>query len=262
MGPFIPLLVLATVQQASDSALLDRSLSDLRTHPVEIVAKDTAPTVVRAHAFLDIDHDGHAEVFLAITPKYRQTATIVIYRALDSNRVARVYEGLAPGRLVPPSGRQVDTHTLGNGVDLSVEGGADSSVGRRVVGAARVQGMQIVRYPDFFHVDVRGPAAAFVDIASALHDLHAKTCESFEFSPVEAIATGHVGKDTVDHYLAVLTPAEVVFYRFRGVAPDGLLNKMSWSLPRPQGVVTLKTIDGVVVGIASDGRQADLELPR
>ncbi len=263
MSSLTLIISFAAVVQAPDSVLLAQSLSDLRAHPLEIVAKDTVATLVRAHALLDIDHDGRLELFLAIAPKYRQTATVVIYRMIDGNRVERLYEGLAPGRLLPVSNRQIDTHTLGNGIDMTIEGGADSSTVVRLLATARTQGMQIVRYPDFFHVDERSHAAQYVDIASASPGFHEKTCESFEFSPVEALASGHVGSDTVGHYLAALTPAEVVFYRIRGISSDGRLQKTSWSVPRPGALVKLQvTVDGFIVGVGSDGRRVPLTLPQ
>ncbi len=263
MSSLTLIIPFAAFVQAPDSTLLAQSLNDLRAHPVEIVAKDTEATVVRAHALLDIDRDGRPEIFIAIAPKYRQTATIVIYKMVDDNRVQRLYEGLAPGKLVPVSNRQIDTHTLGNGIDMTIEGGADSSMGVRLLATARTQGMQIVRYPNFFHVDERSQAAQYVDIASASPGFHETTCESFEFSPVEALASGRVGSDTVGRYLAALTPAEVVFYRLRGISSDGRLQKTSWSVPRPDGLVKLQvTIDGLIVGVSSDGRRVPLTLPQ
>src|SRR5258706_16317045 len=159
MDPYTLIVAFVAILQGPDSVFLAKSLNDLRAHPVEIVGKDTVATVVRAHALLDIDHDGRPELFLAIAPKYRQTATVVIYRTVDGIRVERLYEGLAPGKLVPVSNRQVDTHTLGNGIDMTIEGGADSGIVARLLATARAQGMQIVRYPDFFHVDERSQAA-------------------------------------------------------------------------------------------------------
>src|SRR5262245_38732615 len=262
MNAFVPLLVIRALHQSADTALLSRALADLRLHPVEIVAKDTVSTTVRAHAFLDINDDGRAEVFLAISPKYRQSATVVVYRWLDGNRIERLYEGLAPGQLVSVSGKQVDTHTLGNGIDMSVEGGADSARTLRVILAARLHGMQIVRYPSFFHVDERSKAAGYVDMASAAAKLQANTCVSFEFAPVQALASGKVGSDTVRPYLVVLTPTEIVFYRFFGITPDGLLEKSTWSEQRPNALSTIGVAkDGFVVGTMSDGHRTTLALP-
>src|SRR5262245_19843840 len=261
MNAFVPLLVIRALLQSADTALLSGALADLRLHPVEIVAKDTVSTTVRAHAFLDINDDGRPEVFLALSPKYRQTATVVVYRWLDGNRIDRLYEGLAPGQLVSVSGKQVDTHTLGNGIDMSVEGGADSARTLRVILAARSHGMQIVRYLSFFHADERSKAAEYVDMASAAAKLQANTCESFEFAPVQELASGKVGSDTRP-YLVVLTPTEIVFYRFAGITPDGLLEKAIWSEQRPNALTTIGVAkDGVVVGTMSDGHRTTLALP-
>src|SRR5207245_7646432 len=97
---------------------------------------------------------------------------------------------------------------------MTIEGGADSSMVVRLLATARTQGMQIVRYPDFFHVDERSHAAQYVDIASASPGFHEKTCVSFEFSTVEALALGSVGSGKVGCYLAALTTVAVDLFSF------------------------------------------------
>jgi len=258
----ILLAVSAFIQQTPESAFVAHVRSDLLRHPVEIVSADTVPTVVRGRAFLDVDGDGQAELFLAIAPKYRQTATLVIYRHLDSTRVERLYEGLAPGRLVAVSGRQIDTHTLGNGIDMSVEGGADTTVVTKLLRMARERQMQIVQYPAFFHVDQRPGAASYVDEGSQPLPATEKTCEPFEFEPIEALETGVLGADTATKYLAVLTRTTIDIYRFNGVTSDGRLLKRRWPIQRPANFAGLHvSASGFIEGLSAAGQPIHLSIP-
>lgn len=257
-------LTVILYQQLPDSLFVAKALEDMRVHPVEIVGHDTVPPSARGHTLLDIDRDGRNELFFVIAPKYRQTATVVIYRALDTGGVGRLYEGLAPGSLVPVSGRQIDPHTLGFGVDMTVQGGGLDSAGlSRLLGAARTQGMQVVRYPQFFHVDQRSQAASYIDPTDASPNLRAKTCEGFEFARVDGIIAGHLGTDSSATYLAVITPADLVLYLFRGITPDGRLLKRVWLFPRSHDVASLDlTPTGYIAVVMSSGRMIALAAPQ
>ena len=262
IGVLAVLSVLAA-GQAPDSQLLASATAHLATHPVETMLSDTVVAQVRSHAFLTLPGDSQRVLFLSISPKYRQTPTILVYRRSSSGQTERLYEGLAPGRPVPVSGRFVDSHTLGIGVDLTFEGMADSATVARVIAAARTQHMHLVRYPRFLHADMRGDAAGFVDMTTFLPDTTAMTCGDFEFTSVDAMQAGHLRGDARGAYLVVLTPVDLVTYRFERIAADGRLVKrvsMSRRAADLRGLALAP--DGAIDGISSDGRPQTITAPQ
>ncbi len=73
----------------------------------------------------DLDGDGQPEVTVRFIPHYHRSPTVVIYRVAPDMTVTRVTEGLAPGPLVPVTGDFLDSHTLGEGADITIGDGED-----------------------------------------------------------------------------------------------------------------------------------------
>jgi hypothetical protein len=249
--------------QDPDSLLLASARLHLAAHPVEIMLDDRVVPQIRAYAFLTTDTDSERLLLLSIVPKYRQTPTIVVYHRSGSGEAERLYEGLAPGSLAPISGRYVDSHTLGIGIDMTFEGVADSATVVRVMSLARQQHMHFVRYPRFVHVDSRAEAAGFLDMTPMAPNLAAPTCGEFEFPPVDTMVVGHFRADRTSSVLVALTPRDIVTYRIHGVAADGRLAKHVWLRERPgnlQGLTLLA--DGTIEGVGRDGRGLAIAPPQ
>jgi hypothetical protein len=173
----------------------------------------------------DVDDDGNDEVILLVKPHYRQSPTIVLFKVSKDLKVKRVIEGLAPGPLVPVSGDYLDSHTLGMGVDLTIQGAEKDPKNRKEVVAIALKEMGgVVEYRGFFHTDGRkGKAPAYVDM-SHLEAPKNGSCEAFEFSTVDAIKVAS-RDDGSGHYLLALVGKELYTYKIKKITTDGFLEK-------------------------------------
>jgi len=223
--------------------------------PVEAMG-DLRPHVpVRDIRLLDIDGDGRPEAFVWIEPGARQTPTILVYTYDAVHGAHRLVEGLVPGRLQPVTGHLVDDHTLGVGVDMTVGDDGRPVDYDRLITIAAGTGMSIVRYATFMHADSRKGFVDYVDLSDrALPTPDTKACEAFEFSPVEAIATGTFEGKPGKRYLIALTNSDVTIYHFGRIRANGTLDKETVIRPRPADVTGLATSADGEVHLVRGGR--------
>ena len=179
----------------------------------------------------DIDGDGRQEAIAHYIPHYRQSPTIVIYQVARDMTVTRVKEGLAPGPLQPLTGDYLDSHTIGNGVDMSIGGQqeGDQASHLRMVDSILDQFGSVVEYADFFHVDNRKGIGTYVDM-TGVKQPEAKTCESFEFSEVDGISVGIVRSVGDAVLLAAWVNDKVYLYRIKALNSDGMIDKEMWTV--------------------------------
>ena len=110
--------------QATDTAFVAAVRHAVATEPIEVFGSDTGHVSISGVTLLDIDGDGKPEAFLWIVPGFRQTPTVIAYHA-TAQGVARLTEGLAPGRLQmidPLATTPRDSHWLGLGLDVTDSG--------------------------------------------------------------------------------------------------------------------------------------------
>jgi hypothetical protein len=182
----------------------------------------------------DIDGDGRNEVVVHFHPHYRQSPTIVIYRLSKDLAVTRVIEGLAPGALQPISGDYLDSHVLGEGVDLDVTPKSGQSLRdtrETVTKLALERFGGVVAYATFWHVDGRTGGHTYVDMTAVPNAPEAKNCEAFEFSKVRQVAFGAARGEQANS-LAVWVNDEVHLYTIK-FRDDGFLAKTIEVLPAP-----------------------------
>jgi hypothetical protein len=143
---------------------------------------------------------------------------------------------------------------MGFGIDMSFAADKQSDFDRLV--ASGVQNhMSVVRYRPFAHADGRSNFVTIVDLSSWTLPINTKTCEGFEFDPLEALAAGSLANNG-HRYLVALTSNDVTIYRFRGIRSNGLFDKQSWVRPRPPHVVGLAVSAAGVVGFRTQDGEA------
>jgi hypothetical protein len=190
---------------------------------IEAVANRPGHVTVRDVRLLDMDHDGQPEALVWIEPHLRQTPYILVYSRDSSGAPRLLLEGLAPGRLQPISGRLIDDHTLGLGVDLTVGAPGQPVDVDRLLSAAKGTGMTLIRYRSFFHTDKRRGYVGFIDLSDRPLPDTSRTCEGFEFSRIDGMAVGTLAGHSGGQVLAVLTTDDITVYEFQGIRPNGTL---------------------------------------
>lgn len=191
--------------------------------------------------FADIDNDGNPEAVVLFHPHYRQTPTIVFFQLDKELKVKRVFEGLAPGPLLPVSGQYLDSHTIGMAVDLtaSAKPGAKPVQPRHVVEAARKSRLRgLVQYRTFFHADGREGTGSFVDMTHLEVPNHEDKCAHFEFSRVKGIAVGAVWASDPRLHVVARMENEIYIYRIEKIDDRGFLEKNIWVMPTPSDFQT------------------------
>jgi hypothetical protein len=242
--------------QTPDSVILAATRSAVESEPIEAFGAATGSVRIRSIVLLDVDQDGAPEAFVWITPSFRQTPTVLAYAYSSRAGSRRIIEALAPGRLQPLSRTLRDPHTLGRAVDLTVGDGKSPVDTLRVVSVATSQGMSTVRYRTFFHADIRDGFVTYVDLSDRdLPGLETSTCEQFEFSALDGLASGHLAGDSLHTYLVALTTDDLSIYRFDGFGQGGIFRKRSWTRPRPVGASALEILPGRQIAVRTlDGR--------
>ena len=231
------------------------------------------PFRMKGYAVVDIDEDGTSEVFVATAPYYRQSPTILIYTADSNGNLARVAEGLAPGPLLPSSGRLIDPHVLGLGVDSTIEepekgprprDGRDLQRAKRsFVRTALSRSTHVVHYRDFFHLDFRESGSGYIDLSGRAAPNGELTCGSFKFSPVDTVAVGSIMGQEYRVFLIAVAGDSLYGYRIHRIDEHGLLEKEMWAQPKPAGFARLVTrSDGILVYETGSGAVRPLPRPR
>ncbi len=222
-----------------DTSIVNAVRAAAEREPVETFGDAKGSFRVREIQLLDVDGDGAPEAFVWIDPSVRQTPTILIYTYDAAHGPRRILEGLVPGSLAPVSGRLVDDHTMGFGVDMSGADGKPLDFDKVLDASVRF-GMSLVRYAMFVHTDVRRGFVSYVDLSDrTLPPPGTNTCANFEFSLVEGLAAGTLAGRGDARYLVALTASDITIYQFRGIRPNGTLDKKVWIRTRPPGAAGL-----------------------
>lgn len=173
----------------------------------------------------DVDDDGEDDVVLHVTPHFRQSPTILIFKVSKDLKVTRVTEGLAPGPLVPISGDYLDSHTLGEAVDVDLGKDQKNPEARRLfVATALTKFASVVEYKNFIHIDHRKGKGAYVDMTVLAKPPKANNCEAFEFSMPEEVAV-LPKNDGSGNYLLARVGKSIYVYKIRKIRSDGFLEK-------------------------------------
>ena len=230
------LLVLQASAGPSDSAIEQAVRGLAARAPIEAFGKEPGFVTVRDVALLRAD-DGALMAYVSIVPRYSQTPTVLAFAFNERQEPHLSLEALVPGRLQPWSGRLVDPHTIGFGVDVVISR-LDID---RILAAADRGHMSLVRYASFFHGDVRTGYRMYVDLSdrALLSARTSEQCAGIEFSPVERLVAGSLAGSEA-RYLVALTAHEITLYRIHRVRPNGTLDKESWVRQRAPDVTGLE----------------------
>ena len=246
--------------QAPDSTIVTAALGAAMQTNIEVFLKDSGEATVGGVALLDIDGDRLPEAFVWITPSFRQTPTVLVYRFTKRGEVHLLRENLVPGRLEPLSGRLRDAHTLRVAMDMTGFEGRDEAKFRELL--TNPEDMSFVHYRTFVHADFRAGFLGYTDLTTLRVPGKFNGCAGFEFSRVEALASGRLAGDSTHRYLVALTQDDVTIYSFDGIRDDETLEKHEWMRERPPGIVGLRTgVGGEVELLHADGSGAAVAKP-
>lgn len=174
-------------------------------------------------------NDGSHDVVILVTPTYRQSATVLIYEIAKDDSVSRVTEGLAPGPLVAVSGDYIDSHTLGDAVDVAApDEKQHPGATAKIISAGIANFGGFVAYRSFFHGDGRMGAPWFIDMSGVDSPLEGDNCSKFEFSKVDEIAAGTLDGAGDKTYLAARMGHQLYLYLIGGLRDGKFLNKTVW----------------------------------
>lgn len=209
-------------------------------------------------------NDGTHDVVVLVTPNYRQSATVLIYKIAQDHSVSRVTEGLAPGPLVPVSGKYLDSHAIGQGFDVQAsKGQGDPATQANLIKAGLKTLGGMVLYRNFTHGDSRNGSPWFVDMSDVESPLEADNCSKFEFSLVDQLAAGEVAGGGKQLYLVASVGKQLYFYVFDGLRKDGLLNKRKWVTPLPAGFKQfVADYPSAIEYLTDDGQTKPLAAPK
>ncbi len=191
----------------------------------EQFGKTSYRTKVNNAIVADVDDDGEDEVVLHVTPHYRQSPTILIFKVSKDLKVTRVIEGLAPGPLVPVSGGYLDSHTRGQAMDLTLGKEQTNPEKRKTFVATALEKMgNVVEYKNFIHMDERKGKGSYVDMTGLAKPPKGDTCEAFEFSMPDAVVV--LPKDDGSgNYLMASVGKLIYVYKIHKIRSDGFLEK-------------------------------------
>ena len=183
----------------------------------------------------DVLNDGSHDVVALVTPDYRQSATILFYEIAKDQSVSRVTEGLAPGPLVPVTGKYLDSHTLGDAFDVTAGADQHDPAARQAFIASGLKNLGgFVAYKDFFHGDGRHGPPWFIDMSDVESPLEGDNCSKFEFSTVDSIVGGHIDGAGSKNYLVAKVGKRFYIYLIDGLKDKTFLNKKLWVVQVPE----------------------------
>lgn len=174
----------------------------------------------------DLDGDGVDEIVVSFNPHYLQSPTVMIFKVDNKMNVTRIKEGLAPGPLVPITNDFLDSHTLGQGIDMTLEktkmAKPDAIEDFIAVTLNNMGG--VVAYKNFFHMDGRKGKGMYIDMMHIANPPKDKTCDSFQFSEVRQIKIGRKKGEKSGYILAVVGDKAYI-YQIKRFRSDGLIDK-------------------------------------
>lgn len=192
----------------------------------EVFGKQHYRVKIENLIFADLDGDGIPEVIAHLKPHFRQSPTIVIFKVTKDLQVQRVMEGLAPGPLQPLSGKYLDSHELGEGVDFTatVKPGysAESSLLKSFV---KSQKGGLVLYKQFAHIDGRQGLPTYIDMREADLAPGIAACQNFEFADVEQVEVTTRYSTDGRNVIAAHVGKKIYAIRIEHFLPNGLLEK-------------------------------------
>jgi hypothetical protein len=191
----------------------------------EVFAKKQYPVTVENFMVADLDGDGVPEVIAHMKPHFRQSPTIVIFRVGTDLLVKRVTEGLAPGPLQSLSGKYLDSHAEGEGVDFQATTVPGANADADIVQAFVKSKGGLVRYKHFAHLDGREGLASYIDMRETSLPPSVKTCEDFEFADVEHVEITQRFSTDGRNVIAARVGKQVYAIRIERFLPNGLLEK-------------------------------------
>jgi hypothetical protein len=173
---------------------------------------------------IDLFNDGYKEVFLQVRPHYLQSPTILIFRVAKDGQVTRVTEGLAPGPLRKQDGTFLDSHALGEAVDLTVGKSNQVDDVPNMVQESLKNFGNVVRYKKFFHMDARKGKGTYIDMSDAKEFPDQDKCREFQFSKVDDTQAGLDSKSHKLYFLAKVG-SRIYAYCITKISAAGLLEK-------------------------------------
>lgn len=174
----------------------------------------------------DLDGDGVPEVIAHMKPHFRQSPTIIIFKVGKDLQVQRVMEGLAPGPLQAVSGKYLDSHTLGEGVDFQAKMKSGYSTDNGLLQSfVKSQKGGLVLYKHFAHLDGRQGLPSYIDMREAELPPSVDTCGDFEFADVEQVEVTSRFSSDGRKVIAAHVGKQVYAIRIEGFLPNGLLEK-------------------------------------
>lgn len=194
----------------------------------EVFKEKTYRISINDFRVLDIGNDGINEVVLATKPHFLQSPTLIIYQVRKDKSVKRVMEALAPGPLVKRKDYFLDSHELGEGVDLKVgEEEFDSESARKLMKTTMDSasfGLLAV-YKSYSHMDTRKGAPVFLDMTHLEPFEGSENCSNFEFSAIDGIEVGYKKDTDKTAIIAVLVDSKFYVYEIKSIDRDGFLEK-------------------------------------
>jgi hypothetical protein len=259
----VGLMMFASAAQAADASLSQKVEAFrkylLETDYPEVFGDEQYRVRVEDVVVADVDNDGQEDVIALMQPHYRQSATILIYKVSSVLKLTRVREGLAPGPVQPLTGDYLDSHALGEAVDMTVQGKDDTPKGRAALLDAALKNFGgVVQYDGFLHGDARHGPSYFIDMTRAQKLPKPGTCDGFEFSTVKDIAVGALQGEQ-KKVLVAWVGNELWVYRIAKVREDGLLDKTVQVQKVPAGFKGFVPGKGLAY-VGADGREAVLSL--
>ena len=228
----------ADVQEKSSLRLKNRKLPEelikvkkyiLENDYPEVFGEENYRVAVDGFEIADFGNDGLVEVIILYSPHYLQSPTIVIYQIQKDGSVKRIREALAPGPLVKRKNYFLDSHELGEGIDLALSGKRITYEKRKTLAklAAEKKAGLIVQYKNFTHVDGRKGENTYIDMSHVEPFDSKQTCASFEFSKVDFIYVAVGSREDNKNSGAILAKVgnQVYMYEIAGIDKDGYLDK-------------------------------------
>jgi len=169
----------------------------------------------------DLNNDGNKEVIIAIKPHYLQSPSIIIFQVNNKMHVTKVIEGLAPGNIKLISGDFIDSHTIGEGVDIIIKP-EKTNIDKNIIIQNIIQVFNgVVEYQEWVHVDKR-KNKMYIDMKHINFPNKNNNCEKFEFATIKYIK---IIKIKERNFLLAHVDNLIYIYRIDSFLKNGLIDK-------------------------------------